>query len=96
MVADRIGGCREGRGSPEGFSTMGGISEEERTSASQSRDHRRGLSGWGGSTRQRSAWGGVETVGGGLEWDVHGGLGRPERKDGGSPDTRSPASAYEP
>jgi hypothetical protein len=72
-VADRIGGRREGRGSPEGFFAAEGINGRGRTLASRSRCHRRGLSGWGGSTRKHDAWVGVETVGEGLERAVHGG-----------------------
>jgi hypothetical protein len=66
-VADWISVRREGRGSPEGFSTVEGISGGERTIASQSRGHRRGPSDWGGSTWWHGAWDGVEMVGGGLE-----------------------------
>jgi hypothetical protein len=72
-VADWIGGRREGRGSLEGFSVAEGINGRGRTLASRSRGHRRGLSGWGGSTRRHDAWVGVETVGEGLERVVHGG-----------------------
>jgi hypothetical protein len=44
--------------------------------------------------RQRcGAWGGVETVGGGLEWAVHGGSVRPERNDGGGAEKQLRASA---
>jgi hypothetical protein len=57
--------------------------------ASRSRGHRWGLSGLGGSTRWRGAWGGVEMIRGGLERAVCGGSGRPERNDDGSPDTGS-------
>jgi hypothetical protein len=74
---DRIGGRREGSGSMEGFSVAEGISGGERTVASQSMSHQRGPSGWGGSTQQCGAWGGVETVGGGLERVVRGCLSRP-------------------
>jgi hypothetical protein len=66
-VADRLGGRREGRNSPEGFSGVEVIGGGGRTSASRSRGHQRGLSSWGGSTRRRDAWGGVDTVGEGLE-----------------------------
>jgi hypothetical protein len=69
-VVDQIGSRKEGRGSPEGFSTAKGIGGGERTTASRSRGQRWGPSGWGGSTRRRGAWGGVETVGGGLKRDV--------------------------
>jgi hypothetical protein len=44
-VADPIGGHKEGRGSSEGFSAAEGIGGGDRTSASRSRGHRRGLSG---------------------------------------------------
>jgi hypothetical protein len=70
-----------------------GIGDGEKTAASQSRGHQRGPSGWGGSTQWHGAWGGVETVRGGLERVVCGGSGRPKRNGGGSPDTGSPASA---
>jgi hypothetical protein len=72
-VADQIGGRREGRGSPEGFSVAEGISSGKRTATSRSRGRRWGLSGWGGSTRQCGARSGVESVGGGLEQAVCGG-----------------------
>jgi hypothetical protein len=72
-VADQIGGQREGRVSPDGFSTVEGIGGGERMAASRSRGHRRGPSGLGGSTRWRNAWGRVETVRGGLERAVRGG-----------------------
>jgi hypothetical protein len=72
-VADRIGGRREGRGSPEGFSAAEGISSGKRTATSRSRGRRWGLSGWGGSTRRCGAPSGVETVRGGLEQAVCGG-----------------------
>jgi hypothetical protein len=64
--------------------------------ASRSRGHRRGPSSWGGSTRRRSAWGGVETVEGGLERAIRGGLGQLERNSGGSSNTGSLASACGP
>jgi hypothetical protein len=51
-----------------------GIGAGERISASQSRGHWWGLSGWGGSTRRRDACGGVKAVEQGLEWVVHGSL----------------------
>jgi hypothetical protein len=70
--ADRIGGQIEGRGLLEGFSAAEGNGGGEKTTASQSRGHRWGPSSWGGSTRRRDAWGGVEMIGGGLEWVVHG------------------------
>jgi hypothetical protein len=72
-VVDRIRGRREGRSSLEDFSTAEGIGGRERTMASQSRGHRQGPSGWGGSTRRCNAWGGIETVRGGLEWAIRGG-----------------------
>jgi hypothetical protein len=72
-VVDQIGGRREGRGSPEGFSMAEGIGGGERSAASRSRGHRRGPSSWRGSTLWRGAWGGVEMVGGGLEWAIRGG-----------------------
>jgi hypothetical protein len=68
------GGEGEGVGSPEGLSTAEGISGGGRTSISRSRGHRRGLSGWGGSTWWRGAWGGVEAVGEGSEQVVYCGL----------------------
>jgi hypothetical protein len=55
----------------------------EETAASRSRGHWRGLSGWGGSTRRRGAWGEVKMVGGRLERAVRSGSVRPERNDGG-------------
>jgi hypothetical protein len=55
----------------------------EETAVSRSRGHRWGPSGWGGSTRRRGAWGGVEMVGGGLERAVQGGSVRSEWNDGG-------------
>jgi hypothetical protein len=67
-----------------------------KTAASRSRGHRWGPRGWGGSTRWRGAWGGVEMIGGGLERAVRGGSGRPERNGDGSLDTGSPASACGP
>jgi hypothetical protein len=73
-----------------------GISGGVRTATSRSRGHRRGPSGWGGGTRRRSAWGGVETVRGGLEWAIHGGSCWPERNGGDSPDTGLPASTCGP
>jgi hypothetical protein len=82
-VTDRFGGRREGRSSSKGFSTTEGIGGEEETAASRSRGHRRGPSGWGGCTRRRGASGGVETIGGGLEWAIHGGSVRPERNNSG-------------
>jgi hypothetical protein len=69
-VADRIGGGRERGG---GAHQNACPRLRGRTSASQSRGHRRGLSGWGGSTRWRDAWGGVEAVGEGPRWAVRGG-----------------------
>jgi hypothetical protein len=66
-VADRIGGRREGRRSPESFSVVEGIGGGGRTSASRSRGLWKGPCSWGGSTRRRDAWGGVETVRAGLE-----------------------------
>jgi hypothetical protein len=72
-VADRIGSRREGRGSPKGFSPVEVLGGGQRMVASWSWGHRRGLSGWGGSTWWRDAWGGVEMVVGGLEWAVRGG-----------------------
>jgi hypothetical protein len=48
-----------------------------------SRGHRRGPTGWGGCTRRCGAWGGIETVGGGLEGAVRGGSIWPERNGGG-------------
>jgi hypothetical protein len=72
-VVDQIGGRREWRGSPEGFSAMEGIGDGERMVASRSRGHQRGQSSWGVSTQRRDAWGGVETVGGGLEQAIRGG-----------------------
>jgi hypothetical protein len=71
-VADRIGSRREGRGSPKGFSPVEVLGGGQRMVASWSWGHRRGLSGWGGSTWWRDAWGGVEMVVGGLEWAVRG------------------------
>jgi hypothetical protein len=65
-VADWIGGGEEGGGHTRWLVRSGG-----RTSTSQSRCHRWGPSGWGGSTRRRGAWGGVEAVGDGLERAVH-------------------------
>jgi hypothetical protein len=59
------------------------VSGGEETAASQSSGHQRGPSGWGGCTQRRGAWGGVETVGGGLERVVHGGSVRPARNGGG-------------
>jgi hypothetical protein len=82
-VMDQFGGRREGRSSPEGFSTTEGISGGEEMSASRSRGHWQGLSGRGGCTRWRGAWGGVETVEGWLERAVHGGSVWPERNGGG-------------
>jgi hypothetical protein len=92
-VTDRFDGQREGRGSPKGFSAVEGTGGGEKMAASWSRGHRRGPSSWEGSTQRRGAWGGVETVKEGLEWAVHGDLGRPERNNDGNPDTGSPASA---
>jgi hypothetical protein len=82
-VTDRFGGQREGRRSPEGFFVVEGNGGGEETAASLSRGHRRGPSDWGGCTLRHGAWGGVKTVGGGLEQAVRGGLVRPERNDGG-------------
>jgi hypothetical protein len=82
-VMDRFGGRREGRSSPGGFSMTEGIGSGEETVASRSRGHWRGLSGRGGCTRQRGAWGGVETIEGWLEWAVRDGSVRPERNGGG-------------
>jgi hypothetical protein len=65
----------------------------EETAASRSRGHRWGSSGWGGCTQRRGAWGGVETVGGGLERAVHGGLVRPERNGGGGAEEQPRAPA---
>jgi hypothetical protein len=95
-VTDRFGSRREGGASPEGFSMAEGIGGRENMVASRSGGHRRGTSGWGGSTRWHYAWGGVETVEGGLEWAVPGGSGRPEWNGGGSLDTGSLASACGP
>jgi hypothetical protein len=72
-VVDLIGGRREGRGSPKGFSAVEGIDGGDRTLTSWSRGHQRGPSGWGGSTQRRNALGGVEKVREGLERAVHGG-----------------------
>jgi hypothetical protein len=66
-VTDWFGGRKEGRGSLEGFSTAEGINGREKTVASRSRGHQRGLSGLGGSTQWRGAWGGVEMTIEGLE-----------------------------
>jgi hypothetical protein len=88
--------CFFHRGKQSGLvrvSTAEGIGGGEKMAASQSRVHRRGPSGWGGSTQRHGAWGGVEMVGGGLEHAIHSGSGRPERNGGGSPDTGSLASA---
>jgi hypothetical protein len=82
-VTDRFGGQREGTSSSEGFFAAKGIGGWEETTASWSRGHQRGLSGWGECTRRYGAWGGVETVGGWLEWAVRSGLVRPERNDSG-------------
>jgi hypothetical protein len=82
-VADLYDGRREGRGSPKGFSVAEGIDGREKMAASQSRGHRRGLSGWGRSTRWHGTWGGAETVRGGLERAVRYGSVRPERNSGG-------------
>jgi hypothetical protein len=51
-----------GGGSPEGLPAVEGIGDGVRTSASQSKGHRWGPSGWGGSTQRCGAWGGVEAV----------------------------------
>jgi hypothetical protein len=67
VVAER------GAGSPEGLSMVEGINSGGKTSATRSRGHQRGPSGWGGSTRRSDAWGGVEAVGEGLERAVRGG-----------------------
>jgi hypothetical protein len=75
---------------------MEGINGGEKTAASQSRGHRRGPSGWGGCTRQRGTWGGVETIGGGLQQAVRGGSRRSEWNGSGSPNMGSPASACGP
>jgi hypothetical protein len=82
-VRDRFGGQREGRGSPEGFSAVEGIGGGEATAPSQSRGHRWGPSDWGGSTQRHGAWGGVDTVEGGLERAVHDGSVWPEKNSGG-------------
>jgi hypothetical protein len=50
----------------------GGDRRWGKTSASRSRGHQRGLSGCGGSTRRCEAWGGVGTIGEGLEWAIRG------------------------
>jgi hypothetical protein len=92
-VTDRFGGRREGRSSPIGFSTVEGISGGEETVTNQSRGHRRGSSGWGGCTQWCGAWGGVETVGGWLEWAIRGGSIRPERNDGGGVEEQPRAPA---
>jgi hypothetical protein len=67
VVAER------GAGSPEGLSMVEGINSGGKTSTSWRRGHQRGPSGWGGSTRQSDAWGGVEAIGEGLERAVRGG-----------------------
>jgi hypothetical protein len=72
-VVDPIGGRREGRGSPEGFSMAEGIGSGGRTSASRSRGHWWGPSSWGERTRRCDAWGGVKTVEERLERAVRGG-----------------------
>jgi hypothetical protein len=87
------GGRREGRVSPESFSVVEGIGGGEKMVTFWSRGHRRGPSGWGGSTQWRGVCCGVETIRGGLERAIHGGSGRPERNGGGSPDMRSPVLA---
>jgi hypothetical protein len=66
-VTNWFGGQKEGRGSPEGFSVAEGINDREKTMASQSRGHWRGLSSLGGSTQRRGTWGGVEVTREGLE-----------------------------
>jgi hypothetical protein len=64
-------------GSLEGLSAVEGISGGGRTLASQSRGHRRGPSGWGGSTQCCDAWGGVKAVGEEPERVVRGGSATP-------------------
>jgi hypothetical protein len=66
-----------------GLTTAKQVGGGEETPASRGRGHWWGLSGWGGSTRWRGAWGGVEMVGEGLERVVCGGSVRPERNGGG-------------
>jgi hypothetical protein len=63
---------RGGWGSLDGSSIAEGISGRGRTSASRSRGHLWGPSGWRGSTRRHDAWCGVEAVGQGLKRAVYG------------------------
>jgi hypothetical protein len=63
---------RGGGGSLDGSSIAEGISGRGRTSASRSRGHLWGPSGWRGSTRRHDAWCGVEAVGQGLKRAVYG------------------------
>jgi hypothetical protein len=94
-VTDRFGGQREGRSSPEGFFVVEGIGGREETAASQSRGHRRGLSGRGGCTRRRGAWGGIKTVRGWLEQAVRGGSIQSERNGGGGAEEQPRARGKE-
>jgi hypothetical protein len=73
------GGAHHGGG---GLMVVKQVGGGEETVASQSRGHRQGSRGWGGSTRRRSAWGGVEMVGGWLERAVRGGSIQPKRNGG--------------
>jgi hypothetical protein len=85
-----IGGGGAHRGALTAVKQVGG---GEETAASRSRGHRRGLSGWGGCTRRCGAWGGVETIGGGLEQVVRGGSVQPERNCSGGAEEQPRARA---
>jgi hypothetical protein len=84
------GGGAHGGG---GLTVVKQVGGGEETVASQSRGHRQGSRGWGGSTRRRSAWGGVEMVGGWLERAVRGGSIQPKRNGGSGAEEQPRAPA---
>jgi hypothetical protein len=67
---DQVWGGGEEEAHRGGLSIVEGIGGGEKMSASRSRGHQLGQSGWGGNTRRRDAWGVVDSAEERLEWAV--------------------------